>query len=129
MSDGDPTIHVVPQIACANCGQVLDAADKYCRECGLPTLRRAQIQHAVPIRASDAAVIGRETLANYEPLPFERVADVGAEPDTALNTGSVLRATSPTLATQLAASTALMVLLTLALLAAGVLLLVLAFWS
>lgn len=124
----------VPQteaaLACGNCGQHLDANDKFCRECGLPTLRRDQIQRAVPTAPPDAAEFRRAMDLMPEPRPFLRSAPGQmAEPDASgdLTTSDVLKVTNPAFATQMAGSTFLMVGLIVFLVGLGVLLLVLAF--
>jgi ribosomal protein L40E len=116
-------------LVCANCGQHLGPSDKYCRECGLPTVRQAQMQRAVPVVPADAPELKRVVEAPPEPpKPFLRNGpEQAAETETDLTTGSVLRATSPTFATQLAASTVLMVVVIVVLVALGILLLLLAF--
>ncbi len=119
-----------PELRCANCGQRLDVSDKFCRECGLPTIRRAETQRAVPaVPPPDTLELKRALEAMPEPQPFVRaspdstpVPEAGQE----ITTGAVLRVTSPTFATQAAVSTLFMVALILFLVGLGVLLLVLA---
>jgi hypothetical protein len=116
--------------ACANCRQPLDATDKYCRECGLPTLRQATAQRAVPTHAPGMPVarLGLEVMP--DPQPFVRHAGDATRPVEAsgeLTTGGVVRVTSPTMVTQMGLSTVLMVGLIVLLAVGGVILLVLAF--
>jgi len=117
-------------LQCASCHHPLDATDKFCRECGLPTLLKAQTQRAVPTHAPGVAPAraGLEVLP--DPPPFVRPAADSTRPVEAsgeLTTGGVVRVTSPTMATQMAFSTVIMVVVIVALVAAGVTLLVLAF--
>ena len=115
-------------LQCANCHHPLDATDKFCRECGLPTLRQAQAVRAVPQHSPGAPAPAPEQMP--DPQPFVRPAadpTMPSEPHDELTTGGVVRVTSPTLATQMALSTVAMVILILAFLGAGVVLLVLAF--
>ena len=112
---------------CANCGQSLELTDKYCRECGLPTLRQAETQRAVPVVPPDAPEIQRALNAAPDIQPFTRSTTDELLSDEDLTTGGVLRVTSPTYATRMAASTGLMVAAILALVIVGVLLLVIAF--
>jgi hypothetical protein len=119
------------ELRCGNCGQQLDPADKFCRECGLPTLRRAQAQRAIPSAPPDTREFKRALDTPVpEPQPFVRtvsVPEAPPEPQPDLTTGGVLKATSPTFTTQLAASTLLMVAVVIFLFGLGVLMLVLAF--
>ena len=117
-------------LACANCGQPLDPTDKFCRECGLPTVRQAQAQHAAPAAPPDMGELKRAMEAAPDPRPFlrpdlepEPPADAGNEPTT----GSVVRVTSPTFAASLAASTLVMVGIILVLAVIGIALLFMAF--
>lgn len=129
-TDPQPEPAAQPELACANCGRHLDANDKFCRECGLPTLRRAEMQRAVPTAPPDAAEFRRAMDVMPDPQPFLRSAHtIPAEPGagTELTTSGVLKVTNPTFATQMAGSTQLMVGLIVFLLGLGVLLLVLAF--
>jgi hypothetical protein len=121
-----------PELRCANCQHRLDPTDKFCRECGLPTLHRAHTQRSLPTPPPDTAEFRRAMDVQADPRPFIRSA--GDEPQPAepaeepeLTTGSVVRLTNPTQATQLAASTLLMVGLIVVLAVIGVALLVLAF--
>ncbi len=113
------------EIRCGSCGQPLDTTDKFCRECGLPTLRRAEILRAVPTAPPDAAEFRRAMDHAPDPAPFLR-AEPEAGGSTELHTSEVLKVTSPTFATQLAGSTLLMVGLMVFLMGLGALLLVLA---
>src|SRR5689334_25154294 len=118
------------ELRCANCHRPLDATDRFCRECGLPTLLQAQAQRAVPLDAPGVAEARRGAEVMPDPQPIVRPAtDVTrpAEPTNELTTGGVVRVTSPTLATQMAASTVVMVVVIVGLAAVGVVLLVLAF--
>lgn len=119
-------------LQCANCHHPLDATDKFCRECGLPTLLQAQTQRAVPPHAPGTPA-GRSALEVMpDPPPFVRPAADATRPVEAsgeLTTGGVVRVTSPTLATQMAVSTVVMVVVIVALVLAGITLLVLAFQS
>jgi hypothetical protein len=118
-------------LQCANCGQPLDPADKFCRECGLPTLRRAEAQAQVPTLTPDTDELKRALSPTPEPRPFVREeveptapASLPAEP---LTTSDVVRATNPTFITNLASSTALMVGIIILLAVIGITLIVLAF--
>jgi len=121
-------------LACANCRRPLDPGDKFCRECGLPTLRQAETQRAVPAAPLDAREMKSALEAQPDPKPFTREGAVLTPPtalspavEPELTTGAVVRVTSPTQATQMAASTLLMVGLILVFVVVGVLLLFLAF--
>jgi len=130
-------------LKCANCGQPLDASDKFCRECGLPTVRHAVERQAVKVEPPDTREMKR-ALDVPEPKPFVRVEPElfdtdelpGLPPDTITatavlpppeTTGDVVRATSPTQMTRMAASTLLMIGLIIFLAITGVVLIVLAF--
>jgi hypothetical protein len=109
---------------CANCGQPLDAADKFCRECGLPTMRHAAERKRVPAAPPDTGELRRALNVQPEPRPFAREAEPPPPPET---TGDVVRATSPTQAVQMASSTLVMLFgLMLVLAVAGVILLIVA---
>jgi hypothetical protein len=120
------------EITCANCGQHLDATDKFCRACGLPTPRGVR-PHA-PDLTPDTGELRRALDAVPDPQPFARVEpepvepELGGEAEAEPTTGSVVRATSPTFAFQLASSTAVMVAIIAVLAIVGVAFLVLAFW-
>ena|SRR5688572_13158328 len=117
------------ELKCGNCGTPLDASDKFCRECGLPTLRRDALLRAVPAVPPDTAEFRRAMDLPPDPKPFLR-PEGGAvpEPESSgeLTTSGVLKVTSPTFAAQMAGSTLLMVGLIVFLVGLGVLLLVLA---
>ncbi|MCC6191722.1 MAG: hypothetical protein IT318_22055 [Anaerolineales bacterium] len=122
---GDP-------IYCANCHFRLDLTDKFCRECGLPTVHRAHTQRSIPAEPPDTLEFRRAMEVAADPQPFVRPAvddrmAGGKEEDEALTTGSVVRVTSPTQATRAALSTALMVGLIVVFVVIGLVLLVLAF--
>lgn len=117
-------------LLCGSCGQALDATDKFCRECGLPTLRRAQLLRAMPEAPPDTDEFKRAMEMAPDPQPFLRstarvTSDDGGGLE--LSTSGVLKATNPAFATQMAGSTLLMVGLAVFLFGLGVLLLVLAF--
>ncbi|MCC7359159.1 MAG: zinc ribbon domain-containing protein [Anaerolineales bacterium] len=115
-------------LQCANCHHALDATDKFCRECGLPTLRQAEAVRAVPQHSPGLPSAVTEQAP--DPQPFVRSATDAtspSEPEAELTTSGLVRVTSPTLATQMALSTVVMVVLILAFMAAGITLLVLAF--
>src|SRR5678816_2973954 len=97
---------------CANCGQPLDANDKFCRQCGLPTLRQAEAQKRIPTSPPDTGEMKRALDAMPEPLPFLRLEPEFEPVEEALpeeTTGSVIRVTSPTQATRMASTTLLLV--------------------
>jgi hypothetical protein len=132
MTTNSPNGATAAELRCANCQHRLDPTDKFCRECGLPTLHRAHTQRAVPTPPPDTAEFRRAMDVAADPRPFirETPADepsgqVTDPPD--LTTGSVVRVTNPTQAAQMAASTLLMVGLIVVLAVVGVALLVLAF--
>ena len=126
-ADGDVTA-ASPEPACENCGQRLYPTDKFCRECGLPTVRLAQAQKRVPA-PPDTGEMQRALDAMPDPRPFARQEPEPEEADEPpeATTGSVVRATNPTFAFRMASSTLLMVGVVIALAAAGIVLLVLAF--
>jgi hypothetical protein len=121
-------------LRCANCGQQLEARDKFCRECGLPTLRHAAERKPVHLEPPDTVELKRALEATPEPKPFLRVEpmlDDANEPDLPATplpetTGDVLRGTSPTQMTRLAGSTLIMIGLIVVLVIAGVVLLLMA---
>jgi hypothetical protein len=121
---------------CANCGQPLDANDKFCRQCGLPTLRQAEAQKRIPTSPPDTGEMKRALDATPEsPLvlrPFLRL-EPELEPiedeTPEETTGSVVRVTSPTQATRMASTTLLMVVAIFILAVAGMVLLILALKS
>jgi hypothetical protein len=125
-------------LACANCRHPLDPTDKFCRECGLPTLRQAETQRAVPATPPpDTQELRRALDAVPDPQPFSREGTVlaarlpegpaGLSGEGELTTGGVIRATNPTQAARMAATTVFMVGLILVFAVVGVVLLVLAF--
>lgn len=119
------------ELRCENCGQRLDANDKFCRECGLPTVRRAEAHIQIPSLAPDTGEMKRALDAVPEPLPFLREdppEPAAAEPlREPLATSDVVRVTNPTFVSQLASSTALMVAVIAILVIVGVALIFLAF--
>ncbi len=124
------------ELKCANCGQPLDAADKFCRECGLPTLRQAADRKPAHAAPPDTAELKRALNVTADPRPFERLEHnddpptaepAKPQPKTPDTTGSVIQATSPTFATQMAASTLIMIGIIAVLVVAGIVLLVMAF--
>jgi hypothetical protein len=117
------------ELVCANCGHRLDPADKFCRECGLPTPRHGQAQK-LAAAPPDTAELKRAFVVEPELKPFARPepeAETGPGEAEELTTGSVVRATNPTFAANLASSTLLMVAVIVLLAVAGMVLLVLAF--
>ena len=115
---------------CANCGQPLEPTDKFCRECGLPSLRQAARQHAAPADPPDTRELKRALDVEPDPRPFLRPEGADTIPASAseeLTTGGVVNVTNPTWAAGMAASTLLMVGLIVFFVGLGVLLLVLAF--
>ena len=118
-------------ILCENCHQQLDPTDKFCRQCGLPTVHRAQAQKQMPEPPPDTAELQRNFEVQADPSPFLR-AGPGLEPDAEAlyqtpTTGSVIRATSPTQAVQMASLTIIMVGVIVFMVFAGIALLILAF--
>jgi hypothetical protein len=132
MTSNSPNGSAAAELRCANCQHRLDPTDKFCRECGLPTLHRAHTQRAVPSPPPDTAEFRRAMDVAADPRPFIRetpASGQGVEPVESpdLTTGSVVRVTNPTQAAQMAASTLVMVGLIVVLAVVGVGLLVLAF--
>ena len=123
----DTTHMTAPGLRCGRCGQPLDANDKFCRECGLPTLRHAELQRAVPSAPPDTAEFRRAMDLAAEPRPFLRSGMTEPGPNAELTTGGVVKVTNPTFAFRMAGSTLLMVGLIVFLLGLGVFLLVMAF--
>jgi hypothetical protein len=122
------------ELFCENCKHRLDPTDKFCRECGLPTLRRAETQAQVlAAPPPDTGEMQRALDAVPDPRPFLRPApetDAASVPERTaehLTTSDVVRATNPTFAAKLASSTTLMVGVMIVLAVAGVFFLVLAF--
>ena len=117
------------ELTCANCGRRLDLADKFCRDCGLPTARHAQAQK-LAATPPDTGELKRAFAVETELKPFARPepeVEPEAEETENLTTGSVVRATNPTFAANLASSTLLMVVVIVLLAIAGLVFLFLAF--
>ena len=119
------------QLFCENCHQRLDLTDKFCRQCGLPTVRQAQAQKHVPGLPPDTAELERNFDVQPDPSPFLRAGGEMPADHEALTqtptTGTVLRATNPTQAFQASAVTIIMVGLIIFMVLAGAALLILAF--
>ncbi|MBP7694583.1 MAG: zinc ribbon domain-containing protein [Anaerolineales bacterium] len=119
---------ITAAITCGNCGRPLDGSDRFCRECGLPTVRQAGERHRVPVLDTQPGAAPPDTRElrrafNVQARPAWRAADPAdtAPPET---TSDVVRATSPTQAVRMASSTLLMLIgLMVFLAAAGVILL------
>src|SRR5438093_193910 len=109
------------ELRCSNCDNRLDPTDKFCRECGLPTVQRAEAQRRAAAEPPNVAELRRAMDLAADPTAF--AAD-GTQPE--LTTGGVVKVTSPTFATQLAASTLIMVGLIVVLVVVGIVLIVLA---
>ena len=116
---------------CANCGRELAATDKFCRECGLPTVRRAQEFKMTPAPPDTGEF--RRALAEAEgntampsPAPLEELKTAPAPPGEE-TTGDVVRLTHPTLALPRVTSTAIMLVIVLLLALGGIVFLILAF--
>jgi hypothetical protein len=118
------------QLFCENCHQRLDPTDKFCRQCGLPTLRQAQAQKQVPGLPPDTVELKRSFEVQPDPSPFLRAgADTASDQETLAQTpttGSILRATNPTHTIQSASITIIMVGLIIFMVLAGAALLILA---
>jgi hypothetical protein len=114
-------------LTCSNCGQPLDVTDRFCRECGLPTVRQAEAQRQAAAVPLDTAEMKRALDIAPEPKPFtrEEEPDAAAE-DAEDSTGSVVKATSPTQAMRLAIPTAIMITAIMFLAGVGVVLLIMA---
>ena len=117
------------ELHCANCNNRLDPTDKYCRECGLPTVHRSETQRMAAASPPNVAELKRAMDVAADPAPFARSADestqaLAAAPE--LTTGSVVKLTNPTFAAQMAGSTLLMVGLIVVLVVIGLALIVLA---
>ena len=111
-------------LTCSNCGQPLDVSDRFCRECGLPTVRQAEAQRKAASVPPDTAEMKRALEMAPEPEPFTREEEPGADLDDAADsTGSVLKATSPTQAMRMAIPTAIMIVVIMFLAGVGVVLL------
>jgi hypothetical protein len=117
------------ELKCSNCDHALDVSDKFCRECGLPTLRRAQQQHAAVVEPPDTHEMRRALDAVPDPRPFQRpgiTAPTGTTRDE--TTSSVVQVTNPTFAASwLAGPSLVMVGLMILFALGGIVLLVLAF--
>jgi len=117
------------ELVCANCGRRLDPTDKFCRDCGLPTVRQAQAQK-LAAAPPDTGELKRAFEVGADLKPFARPepeAESEVEAEEPLTTGSVVRATNPTFAANLASSTTLMVVVIALFAIAGIVFLVLAF--
>lgn len=130
MTEEETPTPAPPTLTCSACGQALDATDKFCRECGLPTLHRAEAHRRAtelppPNVAELRQALDGDPAPRPVPAPGPGLPLVPAGPQEP-TTGSLLKVTSPTTATRLAGSTALMLVIILALAAAGVLMFVLA---
>jgi len=117
------------ELHCANCNSRLDPTDKFCRECGLPTVHRSETQRMAAASPPNVAELKRAMDVAADPAPFVRSSDestqaLAAAPE--LTTGSVVKLTNPTFAAQMAGSTLLMVGLIVVLVVIGVALIVLA---
>jgi hypothetical protein len=120
---------MVTDLQCANCNQRLDPTDKFCRECGLPTVHRSETQRQAAATPPNAEEMKRAMDVAADPRPFERpVEQTEAMPPMRpeLTTGSVVKVTSPTFAAQMAGSTLLMVGLIVVLVVIGIGMIVLA---
>ena len=116
------------ELVCANCGRRLDPLDKFCRECGLPTMRQAQRQKQIPAMPPDTGEMQR-ALNAATPKPFVRVEPLPApEAPAAETTGDVLKTTSPTQTTQMATATMVMLVMIAIFAVMAIVFLVLAFW-
>jgi hypothetical protein len=117
------------ELVCANCSRRLDPTDKFCRDCGLPTARQAQTQKLAST-PPDTDELKRAFDVQPDLKPFARPEpeiEEEMEAEEPLTTGSVVRATNPTFAANLASSTVLMVAVILVLALAGIIFIVLAF--
>ena len=117
------------ELTCANCSRRLDPTDKFCRDCGLPTTHHAQAQK-LAATPPDTGELKRAFAVETELKPFARPepeVEPEAEETEDLTTGSVVRATNPTFAANLASSTLLMVVVIVLLAIAGLVFLFLAF--
>ncbi len=116
---------------CENCHQRLDPTDKFCRQCGLPTVRQALAQKQTPHLPPDTVELRRNLETQPDPTPFLR-AGPGLELGEADNThtpttGSVIQATNPTQAFQMASFTIIMIGVIAFMVLAGAAFLILAF--
>ncbi len=111
-------------IPCANCGHPLDATDKFCRECGLPSAGPAR-PRPVPGPPPDTDELKRALNVMPEPRPFVRSEADDDLPDPE-STSDVVHGTSPAHSVQMATSTLVMIGLIVVLTIGGVVFLVLA---
>ena len=115
------------ELRCSNCDNRLDPTDKFCRECGLPTVHRADAQRLAAAEPPNVAELKRAMDVAADPTPFEAAPGPrGSGGQVELTTGGVVKVTSPTFATHLAASTLIMVGLIGVLVVVGIALIVLA---
>ena len=116
-------------LRCSNCDNQLDPTDKFCRECGLPTVHRSEAQRLAAAEPPNVAELKRAMDVAADPTPF---AGTPGPPQAASNgqpeltTGGVVRVTSPTFAARLAGSTLIMVGLIVVLVVVGIVMIVLA---
>src|SRR5262245_55602923 len=116
------------ELRCSNCDNRLDPTDKFCRECGLPTVHRAEAQRQAAAEPPNVAELKRAMDVAADPGPFTpgRAPKGSGNTQPELTTGGVVKVTSPTFATQMAASTLIMVGLIVVLVVVGIALIVLA---
>jgi len=120
---------MISELQCSNCNRPLDPTDKFCRECGLPTVHRSETQRLAAAQPPNVAELKRAMDVAVDQTSFERGPDQrarGANMPPELTTGGVIKVTNPTFAAQMAGSTALMVGILVVLLVVGVALIVLA---
>jgi hypothetical protein len=120
---------MISDLQCSNCNRPLDPTDKFCRECGLPTVHRAETQRQAAAQPPNVAELKQAMDVAADPTPFGRPAEgTGRAGNTGpeLTTSGVIRVTSPTFAAKMAGSTVLMVGVIAVLLVIGVALIVLA---
>jgi hypothetical protein len=118
-----------PELRCANCDQRLDPTDKFCRECGLPTVHRSEAQRLAAAMPPNADEFKRAMDVVPNPTPFIQAADQlpsASVSASELATSSVVKVTNPTFAAQMAGSTWLLVGAIVVLVAIGIALIVLA---
>ena len=101
------------QLFCENCHQQLDPTDKFCRQCGLPTVRQAHAQKYVPDFPPDTDELQRNFDVQPAPSPFLQTGEEAAQNQETIlqtpTTGTVLHATNPPHTVQLASTTIIMV--------------------